>query len=65
LPLVSGHDGERTGSVPDIHGERDAFGFRCLNVHAPAAGNPGWLTFRMTCTSGDHVLRWKGAEAVF
>jgi hypothetical protein len=126
--LISGHDGERTGSVPDIHGERDAFGIRSLNVHAPivigreitlpamgrprlrlklctdpgqiwklearhgerllkaeeikdethpdhwktieidltpAAGQPGWLTVRLTCVNGDHVLWWKGAEVVF
>jgi hypothetical protein len=33
--FTSGHDGDRTGLVPEVHGERDVLGVRSLNVHAP------------------------------
>jgi hypothetical protein len=33
--LTSGHDGDRTGLVPEIHGERDVLGVRSLNVQSP------------------------------
>jgi hypothetical protein len=33
--LTSGHDGDRTGLVPGIHGERDVLGVRSLNVQSP------------------------------
>jgi outer membrane protein assembly factor BamB len=126
--LTSGFDGDRTGLVADIHGERDVLGVRSLNVHAPivlareislpamgrprlrlrmgtdggqvwklearhgdqllkteeikdethpdrwktieidlslAAGKTGWLSVKLTCANGDHVLWLKSAEIVY